>query len=361
MRSQPSLLFDDWSLADQALWYAIIAEGDILDGRGPGAGWAPATKANTTKAYGYWLGWLRNNGLLKGSNTPLNRLTPERIRAYIEHLESSVASSTIFTYVLDLLRFAQAANPGGDWDWLKSIKNRLWARAKPAKDKTAVIRASEDLFRLGLDLMETAGGVTCRYNPVASHQQYRDGLIISVLAARPVRLKNLAAIEIDHHFVRLDDAYWLRFEAHEVKNRKHIEVSLPEVLTSHIDRYRSVHRPVLLGTSASNRLWISRRGRPLSESVIRHHVKNRTRVAFGHAITPHLFRDCAATSVAIEDPDHVRIAASILGHHSLETTQRYYDQSQMLAAGRHYQDALSKVRAIGRDTRIDYDPGNQGT
>ena len=28
---------------------------------------------------------------------------------------------------------------------------------------------------------------------------------------------------------------------------------------------------------------------------------------FGHALNPHLFRDCAATSIAIEDPDHVRI------------------------------------------------------
>ena len=49
-------------------------------------------------------------------------------------------------------------------------------------------------------------------------------------------------------------------------------------------------------------------------------------------------------SVAIEDPEHVRIAATILGHHSLATTQQYYDQSRMLAAGRHYQSALAELR-----------------
>jgi site-specific recombinase XerD len=86
----------------------------------------------------------------------------------------------------------------------------------------------------------------------------------------------------------------------------------------------------------------------MSQSVIRYHIKNRTREAFGEPISPHLFRDCAATSVAIEDPDHVRIAANILGHHSLATTQKYYDQSQMLAAGRCYQSALGEIRKTVR-------------
>ena len=42
-----SLPFNEWPLSDQAMWQALIAEGDILDGCGPGAGWAPATKDNT--------------------------------------------------------------------------------------------------------------------------------------------------------------------------------------------------------------------------------------------------------------------------------------------------------------------------
>ena len=122
----------------------------------------------------------------------------------------------------------------------------------------------------------------------------------------------------------------------------------PLALAGYIERYCAVHRSALLGTATSSRLWISRFGTPLSSGVIRYHVKRRTGVAFGFPITPHLFRDCAATSVAIEDPDHVRITANILGHHSLAMTQQYYDQSRMLAAGRSYQSALREIRKTAR-------------
>ena len=352
-----SLPFNEWPLSDQAMWQAAIAEGDILDGCGPGADWAPTTKDNTRKAYGYWLYWLSVTEGLDGTVNPMDRITPERIAAYVKSLEGAVASSTIFTYTLDLLRLAKPVAPDKDWTWFTDIKNRLWARTKPAKDKTQRIRSSIDLFQLGLDLVNSAAGVRCRYNPHAAEQQFRDGLMIALLAARPLRLKNLAAIEIGLHLIKVDATYWLRFDADEVKNRKHIEVPVPGILTAYIELYCAVHRPILLGPSISNSLWISRVGRPLSQSTIRHHIKNRTEEAFGHPITPHLFRDCAATSVAIEDPHHVRIAMNILGHHSLATTQRYYDQSQMLAAGRTYQSALGNLRdTLRQESRGPYKP-----
>ena len=352
-----SLPFEHWPYVDQALWHDLIREGDILDGCGPGAGWAPSTKINTRKAYAYWLQWLATTGQLDHVNHPLARLTPDRLKAYIASFEADVASLTTFVYILDLLRLAKPVAPDKDWIWFTDIKNRLWARAKPAKDKSRRIRPSIELFELGLDLVNSAAGVKCRYNPHAAEQQFRDGLMIALLAARPLRLKNLAAIEIGLHLTKVDGIYWLRFDADEVKNRKHIEVPVPGILTAYIELYCAVHRPILLGPSISNSLWISRVGRPLSQSTIRHHIKNRTEEAFGHPITPHLFRDCAATSVAIEDPAHVRIAMNILGHHSLATTQRYYDQSQMLAAGRTYQSALGNLRDTLRlESRGPYKP-----
>jgi len=352
-----SLSFSEWPVADQALWQALIAEGNILDGCGPGAGWASTTKDNTRKAYGYWLYWLSTTEGLDESVDPMDRITPDRIGAYIKTLEGTVASLTLFTYIHDLLRFAKTVAPDRDWAWFTEIKKRLCARAKPAKEKTSKIRPSEELFRLGIDLMEGADDVRCRYNPQASATQYRDGLIIALLAARPIRLKNLAGLEIGRHLTKLDNIYWLRIEAEEVKNRKHIEVPVPETLTPYIEQYCAVYRPLLLGTSISDRLWISRLGTPLADSVIRYHIKNRTQKAFGHPITPHLFRDCAATSVAIGDPDHVHIAMNILGHHSLATTQQYYDQSKMLAAGRNYQSALGKLRdTMRQESRGPYKP-----
>jgi hypothetical protein len=53
----------------------------------------------------------------------------------------------------------------------------------------------------------------------------------------------------------------------------------------------------------------------------------RTREGLGHAINPHLFRDCAAPSVVIHDPAHVGIAYRLPGHRRGSTTERYYHQA----------------------------------
>ena len=69
-----------------------------------------------------------------------------------------------------------------------------------------------------------------------------------------------------------------------------------------------------------------------------------TKRAFGSPLNPHLFRDCLATTIAIEDPEHVRISASILGHSSLSTTEKYYNQARTLEAGRLYQKSIVTMR-----------------
>ena len=66
-----SLPFNEWPLSDQKLWRSAVAEGDILDGAGPGAHWRQTTKDNTRKAYGYWLYWLAANGALDDTHHPL--------------------------------------------------------------------------------------------------------------------------------------------------------------------------------------------------------------------------------------------------------------------------------------------------
>jgi integrase/recombinase XerD len=349
-----SLPFDAWPEADRRLWRSIIRTGDILDGAGPGAGWSPVTKINTRKAYGYWLQWLKTNGYLDAEDDPLDRLTPEHIKAYLASRGDEIASLTAFTYILELLRLAQAAEAKRDWGWLKAIKNRLWARATPHRDKTSAIRPSSDLFELGLDLMDRAAGLRCRYNPYAAEVQYRDGLIIALLAARPVRLKNLAAITVGRHLVRIDGDYWLIFPAIEVKNGKAIEVSVPQALTCYIDVYLEWHRRRLLQGKTSQRLWVSRYGTPMAHNSIRGQIKARTEAAFGTALTPHLFRDCAATSIAIEDPDHVRMATAILGHYRSATTERYYNQARMLSAGRVHNTNVARLRQeLAGDDTID--------
>ncbi len=61
-------------------------------------------------------------------------------------------------------------------------------------------------------------------------------------------------------------------------------------------------------------------------------------------INPHLFRDCAATSIAIDDPVHVGIAARVLGHRTGSTTERFYNQARSIEASRLMQKSLLAQR-----------------
>ena len=89
----------------------------------------------------------------------------------------------------------------------------------------------------------------------------------------------------------------------------------------------------------------------MSQESIRRQIKLHTEQAFSRPIHPHLFRDCAATSVAIHDPEHVRYTAQILGHHSLASSQKYYNQSHMLEAGRRHQATIGHLRqALNQET-----------
>ena len=91
-------------------------------------------------------------------------------------------------------------------------------------------------------------------------------------------------------------------------------------------------------------LWIGIFGDAMAEQTIRQAITGRTRDRLGVAINPHLFRDCAATTMAIEDPAHVGLASVLLGHASTTTTDRHYQQASSLSASRHHQTALTELR-----------------
>lgn len=185
--------------------------------------------------------------------------------------------------------------------------------------------------------------------------RYRDGLAITLLAARPLRRRNFAAIEIDRHLIREGAFYWLRFEGRETKTGEPIEAPFPQALVPYLVTFLSEHRPLLLARDGrwkrhartpgqpENGLWISGRGSAMSEMNIYSRICALTRARFGHVINPHLFRDSAATSIAVEDPEHVLIVRSVLGHASLDASERYYMHAQMLEASRRYQRRILKL------------------
>jgi site-specific recombinase XerD len=119
---------------------------------------------------------------------------------------------------------------------------------------------------------------------------------------------------------------------------------MPDVLLSVFLRYLSNVRPRFRHSNDHEFVWCSmKRGRLHGDSIYQA-IRRRTLAAFGHAIHPHLFRDIAVTSMAMDRPEQIRLAKDPLGHGSFELTERHYLHAQSMKAGKHLGDVIRAIR-----------------
>lgn len=346
-----SMPLTEWPQRDRDLWEAAIREGDVLDESGPAAHWRPKTRARVVQNYGRWLTFLVRRHELEVDVSPARRVRQECVRAYIaEQRRQEVASTTLEARIRDLREALRVMGPEPVPEWLKQTARRLATQATPARAKAGRVQSAGTLFALGLSLMERAiASPTAR----RKHQpaRFRDGLAIAFLACRSIRMSNLTGIRIGTNLIRIDGDFWLRFSADEMKGKRPYEVPLPAELTRFIELYLSRYRPVLLDGGTSDRLWISTEGQPITSRTLYEKIRRLTERALGVAINPHLFRDSLVTTVAHDDPEHVRITAPLLAHASLRTTTRHYNQAKMAQAVRQHQANILALRRSLRETR----------
>lgn len=334
---------EEWPAFDQRAWKAAIRTGELFEDDGPAAHWRPHTKKLAVKNYGRWLTFLANHHLLDADRQPAERVRPEAVAGYIDELRRSCKDTTTCFRIEGLIDALRVMGPDENWSWLRRIGRRLRAGASTRRDKQSRIRPAPELYNLGIKLMHEAQR-ECTVDPQRGSVKFRDGLIIALLAARPVRLRNIAGVRIGRNLVKIGTGYGLVFSASETKNRQPLEFPLPDRLTPYMGLYLKEVRPIFCRADSHDGLWASAKGRPMTQRAIYARVCLRTREAFGLPINPHLFRVCAATTIAIRDPEHVLVARDVLGHSNLLTTQRYYNQAHALEAARQYQEIVMALR-----------------
>jgi integrase len=334
---------DEWPALDRRAWSRGIAERDIFESTGPAFRWKPHTCDTVAKHYGRWLTFLSVSGMLETDQEPYQRIDRETLARYLAHLRECCATSTIHARVNGLLRAVSVMSPSADMRWLKAISDQLRRQVLSAYRGAVSLPNIADLYRFGLGLMNDADQRRKRGH-LKDGVQYRDGLMIATLAARPVRLRNFAAIRIGSNLQRQGQTCWLHFATSKRRDALPYHVPLPEELTVYLNHYLDVYRERLLRDTAHSLLWISRHGLPMQPHTIRLAIRGWTKQSFGTAITPHEFRHCAATSIATQDPDHVQIAAVLLGHRSLDSSTRFYNHASVLEAARRYHQHIEELR-----------------
>jgi len=333
----------EWPSRDRELWRAIISPGSILSDAGSGAHWRAETKLKLERNYGRWLDFLARSHKLESSCPPKKRLTPELAKAYLWELQRDCASRTTLAHVAGLRVVIKAMAPSVDWEWLERVERRLRNTAQPVRDLVSCLQPSDKLFASGLRYMDEAG----RRRPhlkLDESSRFRDGLMIALLAARPIRMRNLTMMTLGQHLVRHGERFSFAFTADEHKVKRPLEFQLPEQLTEPMETYLRVHRPLLLQGQSSDRVWISNTGRAMTAPTIACRIKRVTKRLFGRAMNPHAFRHAVATTIAEKDPTHAGIIRSILGHATLESSTRNYNKARAAVATRAFAREISAMR-----------------
>ena len=331
-----------WPAADRAAWEGFFRTGDLLDGQGAAVHWAEATRSTNRKHYARWLGWLAANDLLDVDVPPWRRVIPARVEAYARSLIDRLAPRTAASALIGLKCVVQRMRPDHDWRRLKDLTNRLDRWATPSRvSRERALSASDMFHQLLADLERRARG------PLQKRRDqliYRDTLIVAILTACPIRLRNLAMMKLGKHLDQIGSEWHLRFDGGETKTGQPIHLVIPIELTPFLAIFLEKVRPTFPGAASGAHVWPACKGRPMAPDTIYARVIKRTRELFGMGLNPHAFRTIAATFLAESSPEDALYARPLLGHRQPETTERYYIRASQIDAARTVSTALRQIR-----------------
>ena len=152
-------------------------------------------------------------------------------------------------------------------------------------------------------------------------------LAVELLTMAPVRIDNLASLEIARHFVRIRSGtttmVHLVIPAAETKNGAPYEMALPQETAAILASYLATYHPRL---SPAVSPWLfpndqgACRNTTAFASALSHFVMRET----GIRMNVHLFRHLAAKLHLEVYPEDIETARRVLGHKSATTTLRSY-------------------------------------
>lgn len=344
-KSKLQLSFANWPAEDQTLWQEAFKAADIFDEGSRGAHLAVATRKALQVSYAEFLRFIATGHDYLLARQPDARINRQIVSEFVAWLRRSRGDSAIAISLRHLRLAFRLISPNADWSWLLTIAKRIGAQA-PRKAKKHHLVTSDRLCILGNKLINDAvTGAEAAGRVLKSHAlDYRDGLIISVVALVLLRRRTLTALRIGEHLVKVGDRWELEIPAEDMKGKEGIDYPLSTQLSQQIEVYLNRFRRRIPDAEKHCGLWASNKGCPMSSDAIYAAVFRRTKDAFGFGVNLHRFRHGGASFWSIHDPINVRGAKDLLGHASFDPTEKHYIMGQSRLAGRALAHAVDQVR-----------------
>ena len=272
-------------------------------------------------------------------------VNPDRVAQFLADLKARVGSVTVHGSISKLRRMTQLLAPDRDLAWLVDLENDLALVMQP-RSKFSRLVATSVLVEAGMTLMAEAERAKHR-SVLARARQFRDGLMVALLALCPIRLKNFSTLTLGRTFKRVNESWWILLSAADTKEGRADERQVPSSLTPWIDRYLEHYRPSLSRAPDNcGSVWLSSNtGEPLSYTAVELIISRTTLATTGVNVSPHLFRAAAATTAAIYGNHMPHLASALLHHTDPSVTEQHYIRASSMAAAQDYATIVKAIRS----------------
>jgi integrase len=180
---------------------------------------------------------------------------------------------------------------------------------------------------------------------------------VEILLNAPVRIHNLASINLTRHLVEVvgSDGYaiHLQFPSSEVKNYKDLEFPLGTIRPI-LNLYLTSWRPLLCHGPSDFLFPGKSQNRPKRKEILSAQIRTAVFKYTGLDMPPHRFRHAAAKIYLDRHPGQYEVVRLFLGHTTSKTTTDFYAGAETATAARLYAQTILGIRSANPIGGKDY-------
>lgn len=171
---------------------------------------------------------------------------------------------------------------------------------------------------------------------------------IAILLAVPVRIANIAAIDLHRHLQQQRGDVYLVIA--ETKNRQPINRKIPPYALEILRWYIREYRPALI-RNPTDALFPGRDGRHKTSHTLAQQIKQTIFRFTGHEFNVHLFRHFAGKVFLDQQPGSYEVVRQVLGHKRIDTTTSFYLGAEVQRASALFNGVVDELRAKNRPVK----------
>lgn len=335
----------EWPDADRLMWASLVTRVSLLDDGGELAHLRPTTIRMLQQAYRQWIHWLANTEPDALLDPPEERAGLERLYRWFDTMTALRPMSRLM-YIGGVLRVLRAARPEADWSGHVRVLAHLKRQAGSGdrSRKFGRVLDSRDLFDVGVQY------ATAPFKPRPTRREeahrFQTGTMIAMLALIPLRSRTFRNLRLGSSVLVGEGGIELCVPGEMMKSGLPWEAAVPDALLPLLKRYIGEVRPWLMRRKAKSHdfLWVTDQGDPFQNGYIGVRIALAVKEATGVRVSPHLFRDSAATTAAHHSPESARLIRPLLAHSGFETAEKHYIHAGSIEAGRDYASLIRNIR-----------------